>query len=232
MSFQSLVGKDRSGSAFLPALTFSVVLHFFLFWPAYPGIARQAGSPPMAATLRAVAAPVPAVPPGPDRSAPAGKIATKPALPRETMPGAKVVAESVAPAVAGGEGPGSASGMESVALGRGAAALAAGQAAGLDADGIRSYRIGLAREARSHRRYPPLALERGWTGTAEVQVDVSRQGRARQILLARSSGHEILDREAVAMMSHAAASAALPDSLRGQEFAVRLPVVFDLADVQ
>ncbi len=32
------------------------------------------------------------------------------------------------------------------------------------------------------------------------------------------------------MMSHAAALAALPDSLRGQEFAVRLPVVFDLAD--
>lgn len=106
------------------------------------------------------------------------------------------------------------------------------QGGGPDADGIRSYRIGLAREARSHRRYPPLALERGWTGTAEIQVDVSRQGRARQILLARSSGHEILDREAVAMMSHAAASAALPDSLRGQEFAVRLPVVFDLTDLQ
>jgi hypothetical protein len=32
------------------------------------------------------------------------------------------------------------------------------------------------------------------------------------------------------MMSRAAASAVLPDSLRGREFAVRLPVVFDLDD--
>lgn len=146
------------------------------------------------------------------------------------MPGEKAVPDRGGAGAAGGAVLRPASGIESAAAGEGAAALAAGQAAGPDADGIRVYRIGLAREARSHRRYPPLALERGWTGTAEVQVDVSRQGRARQILLARSSGHEILDREAVAMMSHAAASAALPDSLRGQEFAVRLPVVFDLAD--
>ncbi len=101
-----------------------------------------------------------------------------------------------------------------------------------DADGIRAYRIGLAREARAHRQYPLLARERGWTGTAEVRVDVSREGQPRQILLARSSGHDILDREAVQMMSRAAASATLPDSLRGRAFAVRLPVVFDIPDVQ
>lgn len=142
----------------------------------------------------------------------------------------EAVADRGGAAVAAGDMPRSASGAESAAAGRGGAAMTEGPAGRPDADGIRAYRIGLAREARSHRRYPPLALERGWTGTAEIQVDVSRQGRARQILLARSSGHEILDREAVTMMSHAAALAALPDSLRGQEFAVRLPVVFDLAD--
>ncbi len=109
---------------------------------------------------------------------------------------------------------------------------AAQAGAGPDAEGIRAYRIGLAREARAHRHYPPLARERGWTGTAEVSVDVSREGRARHILLARSSGHDVLDREAVNMMSRAAASAALPDSLRGREFAVSLPVVFDIPDVQ
>lgn len=232
MSFQSLVGKDRSGSAFLPALTFSVVLHFFLFWPAYPGIARQAGSVPMAATLRAAAAPVPAAAPGPGISAPSRKPATKPAPPRGAATGIQAVADRTGPAVSAAGAHGMASQAATAVPDRGGAVASAEAAAGPDADGIRVYRIGLAREARSHRRYPPLALERGWTGTAEVQVDVSRQGRARQILLARSSGHEILDREAVAMMSHAAASAALPDSLRGQEFAVRLPVVFDLADVQ
>ena len=105
---------------------------------------------------------------------------------------------------------------------------AAGPADGIDANGLRSYRIGLAREASSHRSYPPLARERGWSGTAEIEVDVPREGAPRQVVLARSSGHDILDRAALAMMSRAAAAAALPDSLRGRAFAVRLPVVFDL----
>ncbi len=105
-----------------------------------------------------------------------------------------------------------------------------GRAKGPDADGIRAYRVSLAREARSHRQYPPLARERGWTGEAEVELDVSRQGRAGHILLARSSGHEILDREALAMMSRAATSAALPPSLHGQAFTVRLSIEFKLAD--
>ncbi|MBV6477245.1 MAG: hypothetical protein MOGDAGHF_02935 [Rhodocyclaceae bacterium] len=63
-------------------------------------------------------------------------------------------------------------------------------------------------------------------------MDVPREGAPRQVVLARSSGHDILDRAALAMMSRAAAAAALPDSLRGQAFAVRLPVVFDLAEAQ
>lgn len=194
-----------------------------MLWPADAGRAPLAGSAPLSATLRAAAMPAQAVASAPDQAAPvprriARSVPEKPAVPAA---GAVAAASPAAPSLSAG-----------VAVASVGAAVASGPADGPDADGIRSYRIGLAREARSHRRYPPLALERGWTGTAEIQVDVSRQGRARQILLARSSGHEILDREAVAMMSHAAASAALPDSLRGQEFAVRLPVVFDLADLQ
>jgi hypothetical protein len=41
---------------------------------------------------------------------------------------------------------------------------------------------------------------------------------------------EILDREALAMMIRAASAAALPASLRGQAFSVRLPVEFELTD--
>jgi protein TonB len=99
---------------------------------------------------------------------------------------------------------------------------------GLDAEGLRAYRIDLARSARAHKRYPVLARERGWTGTAEVRVAVSAEGRARQVLLARSSGHELLDREALAMLSRAAAASPVPESLRGREFAVSLAVTFDL----
>jgi protein TonB len=61
---------------------------------------------------------------------------------------------------------------------------------------------------------------------------VSPEGKARQVLLAHSSGYEVLDREALQMMTRAAAAASLPDALRGRAFAVSLPVVFDLRDAQ
>lgn len=221
-----------TGSGLLPALTFSIVLHSLVLWPAAnPRLVPQTGQMPLAATLRAAETPAATVAgersPGVSGGQAASKAVHAAHPPRE--PGAQTVdaapmAAEAAPAVAAGQA--------AVPAGQGIPAASSGETAVPDADGLRAYRIGLAREARSHRRYPPLARERGWTGTAEVQVDVSRQGLARQILLARSSGHEILDREALSMMSLAAVSAALPDSLRGRDFAVRLPVVFDLADSQ
>lgn len=231
MSFQSrfhiLAGRESAGDGLLPALALSIALHGLMLWPeALPRLALQAGRP-LTATLRAA----------PAAESPAATAVEKAA--EKPAPG-RVVAAHAAPAPnlppSAGEG-GSASGAavagplatDSGAESRNPAARP-GEPASPDADGLRAYRIVLAREARAHRHYPPLARERGWTGTAEVSVDVSREGQARQILLARSSGHEILDREAVNMMSRAAAAAALPDSLRGREFAVRLPVVFDLDD--
>lgn len=230
MSFQSrfhiLSGRERAGDGLLPALALSIALHGLMLWPdALPRLARQAGQP-LTATLRASRVAEPPAPPAAVK--PAAKVATGRSVaaagpPPQVPPPASEGASASGPAIAG---PTAASGG-----GGENPAAASGEPPSLDAEGVRAYRIVLAREARAHRHYPPLARERGWTGTAEVSVDVSREGRARHILLARSSGHDVLDREAVNMMSRAAASAALPDSLRGREFAVRLPVVFDIPEV-
>jgi len=236
VSFQSrflrATGRDSGGIRLTTALSLSLALHVLLLWPApLPPLARQ-GAQPLAATLRAAPAeraPLPAA-----SDTPAAK--TPPLVRRAAtdMPTGRVAAPRELAAAAEAPGRPLSPGPVAPALGAAAGnAVAPPPAAGaLDADGIRAYRILLAREARTHRRYPPLARERGWTGTAEVSVDVSPEGRARHVLLARSSGHAVLDREAVLMMSQAAAAAALPDSLRGREFAVRLPVVFDIADAQ
>lgn len=98
-------------------------------------------------------------------------------------------------------------------------------ARGPDAAGLRQYRLALAGEARNFRNYPETARRTGAIGIAEVRVIVS--GHApRQTELSRSSGHAELDAAAVEMLQAAAARAPLPDSLRGQAFAVLLPVVF------
>jgi protein TonB len=108
-------------------------------------------------------------------------------------------------------------------------ALAAPTDQGPDAAGLRQYRLALAGEARRFRSYPEAARREGVAGTAEVRVMVSGSAQ-RQAELARSSGHAVLDTAALEMLRAAAARALLPDSLRGQEFAVLLPVVFEVEE--
>lgn len=103
------------------------------------------------------------------------------------------------------------------------------EARGPDAAGLRLYRLALASEARQFRRYPEAARRAGLAGTAEVRVTVGA-GALRQTELTRSSGHALLDGAALDMLRAAAARTLLPDSLRGQEFAVLLPVVFEVED--
>ncbi|MCF8176250.1 MAG: TonB family protein [Burkholderiaceae bacterium] len=101
---------------------------------------------------------------------------------------------------------------------------------GVAADGLRRYRLALASEARRFKRYPLQATASGWSGTAEIRLEVGSDGRPRGATLAHSSGHEALDRAALTMIDAGALRARLPDSLRGKDFSVTLPVVFNLED--
>ena len=99
---------------------------------------------------------------------------------------------------------------------------------GPDAAGLRQYRLALAGEARRFRRYPEIARRDGLAGTAEIRVAVMQGERLAE--LSRSSGHALLDAAALEMLRQAAARTQLPDSLRGQKFAVLLPVVFEVEE--
>lgn len=103
-------------------------------------------------------------------------------------------------------------------------------ASALSKDDLHRYRLALASQARRFKLYPAQAKTLGWTGTAELRIDVDRNGRSRTPLLVRSSGHEALDRAALAMIEAGAQRARLPDGLMGREFSVTLPVVFNLED--
>lgn len=95
----------------------------------------------------------------------------------------------------------------------------------VDAAGLRQFRLALASEARRVRHYPEAARRAGFTGTAEVRVSVNALSQ-RYAELAHSSGHAVLDEAALDMLRIAAERSPLPESLRGKEFAVQLPVVF------
>lgn len=101
-------------------------------------------------------------------------------------------------------------------------------ASGAVLDGLRGYRLAVASQARRFKRYPAQAMAAGSEGSAEIRLEVSSDGQSRDVTLSRSSGHELLDRAAQAMIDAGAQRASVPDSLRGKAFAVVLPVVFNL----
>lgn len=98
-----------------------------------------------------------------------------------------------------------------------------------DAAGLRQFRMALASEARRVRYYPEAARRAGLTGTVEIRVSVNTLSQ-RCAELAHSSGHAVLDEAALGMLRLAAERSPLPDSLRGKEFAVLLPVVFEVEE--
>ena len=97
-------------------------------------------------------------------------------------------------------------------------------------DGVRQYRLNLAREARRFKHFPPLARERGWEGVAVVVVSTVAGVPLPQVSLSQSSGFELLDQEALMLVAQAVTMAVLPDSLRNRTFALTLPIHYRLDD--
>lgn len=223
------------------AFGISLLLHLLMLfgagWPQPIRPALQAGSV-LVVVGRTAGAPLPAHPEHPtrmetktnkDRPAPATPVPTAPLAPRVLavdQDAASHVPSPLAP-------PPATSGHERAAPATQAGPLvspARQDVAGenLSADGLREYRIGLAAAARRYRHYPASARARGLEGTAEISVQVGPALSLPVVRLARSSGHAMLDEQALAMLNQAVRSVPLPDSLRGREFTVPLPIQFSL----
>jgi periplasmic protein TonB len=105
-----------------------------------------------------------------------------------------------------------------------------GQVEKLDLDGVRQYRLSLAREARRFKRYPDQARERGREGVVVLIVTTVAGVAIPQVKLSQSSGSDLLDQAALELLEIAVQTATLPESLRGQQFALTLPIHYRLDD--
>ncbi|MBK6554004.1 MAG: TonB family protein [Rhodocyclaceae bacterium] len=214
------------------AVAVSVLVHALLLWPGTRAWQPSIVAPPLTALLRPGAMPGPAAPTAATGiSSPATvEQQTKPALP-PTRPRLKEVANTPPPAnLATDSSTGTAAPRSEAAGADAPMASSLAPSDGLDADGVRAYRLALAREARRYKRYPREAIEAGWQGTVEVLVAVAAGGVAEAPQLVRSSGQAALDDAALDMLRHALPATPLPPTLRGRPFAVNLPVVFELPD--
>jgi protein TonB len=90
------------------------------------------------------------------------------------------------------------------------------------------YGKSLARIVAGEQHYPRSAQMRGWQGTVEIKVTVAPPGKADGIAIQRSSGHQVLDDEALNMVKRALPLPEPPGALRERRFTVVVPIVFRL----
>ncbi len=211
------------------AIAVSLLLHVLLLWPAVTVWPEAASPVPLVASLRPASPVMPAATPIMPKSTERKDEEQKP-KPTPPIP----LVDAAEPADAEAEFPSSstiisANGSASEAPEAEASVLPAERS--VDAGEVRAYRLALASAARRHRHYPPMAIDAGWSGTTELRVSVASDfGVIPEIRLKKSSGHSALDVAALEMMRLATSATPVPPSLRKRDFAVDLPIVFELPE--
>ena len=86
----------------------------------------------------------------------------------------------------------------------------------------------LAREIAKHKRYPRIAQMRGWQGEALVELQLDGSGKILSSKIQTSSGHDVLDKQALEMVMRATPFPPPPAVLSGQSFTLLVPISFRL----
>jgi protein TonB len=95
-------------------------------------------------------------------------------------------------------------------------------------DLLANYRRRLADLLARQQEYPRVAAMRGWEGEVRVRVRVARKGSLLGVSLDHSSGYEILDKHAIAMLEGLGGLPALPEEYGSSELQVVVPVSYSL----
>jgi protein TonB len=93
---------------------------------------------------------------------------------------------------------------------------------------LEKYRLALIGAAKRYKRYPTHAVDRGWQGRVEIRLVVGPNGTIKSTLIKRSSTYQILDDQALDMVKKSTRAEPIPSALRGREFTLDIPVIFEL----
>lgn len=107
-------------------------------------------------------------------------------------------------------------------------APAPGAPAAPDAGTVGQYRLAVIGAAKRYKAYPPVALENRWQGIVEVRMAIGADGSISSLTMRSSTGHSLLDAQAIDMVGRAQAAAQVPPALLGRQFVVDVPVEFAL----
>ena len=93
---------------------------------------------------------------------------------------------------------------------------------------LESYSSLLANAIAKYKQYPKIAQIRGWQGTVIADLEIDNKGSVISVKIKKSSTYEVLDNEALEMIKKASPFPAPPESLRGKNFNVLVPISFKL----
>jgi len=223
------------------ALAASLVLHLALFmaFPAVHFATLQPAStqPPLVARLEPAQPAPAAAPPAPVAASPAPKPSAQPVHKPHAKPVVRAKPATKAPpppalpppepVAAAPELPPAAPAEPLASVAPQGAAPAPVAAPPSEAT-LAQYRLAVIEAARRYKHYPRVALDNNWQGRAEVRMAIGTDGAIAELSVRASSGHEILDREALDMIRKATPLTPIPESLRGTTFTLDIPVVFSL----
>jgi TonB family protein len=87
----------------------------------------------------------------------------------------------------------------------------------------------MRRKLLRHRRYPPAALRTGLQGIVQVKIAVDRRGRlVGEPVVVKSSGHPVLDAEALRIARVASPFDPLPSNASKDVHRIVIPIDFHI----
>jgi protein TonB len=93
---------------------------------------------------------------------------------------------------------------------------------------LAGYRQRLSELFARHQEYPRVAAMRGWEGEVRLRLKVARKGNLLAVHLDHSSGFDVLDHHALAMLEALAGLPPLPEALDSNEIQVVVPINYKL----
>lgn len=95
-------------------------------------------------------------------------------------------------------------------------------------EALDSYRRQLTDLFAREHEYPRVAAMRGWEGEVRLRLRVARRGQLLGVRVDRSSGFEVLDQDALALLEGHGKLPPLPDALEVAEIEVVVPITYRL----
>ncbi len=93
---------------------------------------------------------------------------------------------------------------------------------------IDEYSAKITLAIKKQQKYPRIAMNRNWQGSVIIELKFNKDGSITNSKVKKSSGHKILDKEALNMTKRAMPFPVPPKILQSKVFTVVVPITFTL----